>query len=104
MILVDRGLISLEDAAIDYLPEFTGDDRPAIKVRHLLSHISGMPDMLPENVSLRRGARAGRGLCRAVAQDAAALQTRDRFPLPEQGHPAGSRNHRARQRPAATRL
>ena len=54
MILVDRGLISLEDAAIDYLPEFTGGDRPDIKVRHLLSHISGMPDMLPENTSLRR--------------------------------------------------
>lgn len=54
MILVDRGLISLEDPAIDYLPEFTGGDRPDIKVRHLLSHISGMPDMLPENISLRR--------------------------------------------------
>ena len=54
MILVDRGLISLDDPAADYLPEFTGGDRPAVKVRHLLSHISGMPDMLPENVSLRR--------------------------------------------------
>lgn len=54
MILVDRGLISLDDPAADYLPEFTGGDRPSIKVRHLLSHISGMPDMLPENVSLRR--------------------------------------------------
>ena len=54
MTLVDRGLISLDDPAADYLPEFTGGDRPSIKVRHLLSHISGMPDMLPENVSLRR--------------------------------------------------
>ena len=54
MILVDRGLISLDAPAADYLPEFTGGDRPSIKVRHLLSHISGMPDMLPENVSLRR--------------------------------------------------
>ena len=54
MILVDRGLISLDDPAAYYLPEFTGGHRPAIKVRHLLSHVSGMPDMLPENVSLRR--------------------------------------------------
>ncbi len=54
MILVDRGLISLNDPAIDYLPEYTGGDRPAVKVRHLLSHISGMPDMLPENTSLRQ--------------------------------------------------
>ena len=28
MILVDRGLISLDDPAADYLPEFTGGDRP----------------------------------------------------------------------------
>ncbi|MDE2723178.1 MAG: serine hydrolase [Gemmatimonadota bacterium] len=54
MILVDRGLISLNDPAIDYLPEYTGGDRPTVKVRHLLSHISGMPDMLPENTSLRQ--------------------------------------------------
>ena len=54
MILVDRGLISLNDPAINYLPEYTGGDRPAVKVRHLLSHISGMPDMLPENTSLRQ--------------------------------------------------
>lgn len=54
MILVDRGLISLDDPVAYYLPEFTGGDRPAVKVRHLLSHVSGMPDMLPENVSLRR--------------------------------------------------
>lgn len=54
MILVDRGLISLNDPAIDYLPEYTGGDRSAVKVRHLLSHISGMPDMLPENTPLRQ--------------------------------------------------
>ena len=54
MILVDRGLVSLDDPAVDYLPEFTGGERPQVLVRHLLSHISGMPDMLPENVGLRR--------------------------------------------------
>ena len=54
MILVDRGLISLNDPVIAHLPEYTGGDRPAVKVRHLLSHISGMPDMLPENTSLRQ--------------------------------------------------
>ena len=54
MILVDRGLISLDDPAVDYLPEYVGGDRGKVLVRHLLSHISGMPDMLPNNVSLRR--------------------------------------------------
>ena len=52
MILVDRGLVSLDDPAVDYLPEFTGGERPQVLVRHLLSQISGMPDMLPENVGL----------------------------------------------------
>ena len=54
MILVDRGLVSLDDPAIDYLPDYTGGKRPKVLIRHLLSHISGMPDMLPENVDLRR--------------------------------------------------
>ena len=54
MILVDRGLVSLDDPVSQYLPEFTGGERPKIRVRDLLSHISGMPDMLPENRDLRR--------------------------------------------------
>ena len=54
MILVDRGLVSLDDPVSQYLPEFTGGERPKVRVRDLLSHISGMPDMLPENRDLRR--------------------------------------------------
>ena len=54
MILVDRGLVSLNDPVVDHLPEYTGGSRAAVRVKDLLSHISGMPDMLPENVSLRR--------------------------------------------------
>ena len=104
MILVGRGLISLEDPAIDYLPEFTGGDRPDIKVRHLLSHISGMPDMLPENTSLRRAHEPVEVFVERSLQDASTLQTSDRFPLPKQRHPAGRRDRRARQRPAVTRL
>ena len=104
MILVDRGLISLDDPAADYLPEFTGGDRPAVKVRHLLSHISGMPDMLPENVSLRRAHEPVAVFVERAMQTPPALQTSDRFPLPEQGHPAGGRDRRARQRPAIARL
>ncbi len=51
MILVERGLVSIEDPASKYLPEIAHKE---IRVRHLLSHISGMPDMLPENTELRR--------------------------------------------------
>lgn len=54
MLLVDRGLVSLDDPVVQYLPEFKGEERPQVRVRHLLSHTSGLPDMLPQNMELRR--------------------------------------------------
>jgi CubicO group peptidase (beta-lactamase class C family) len=54
MLLVERGLVSLDDPVSHYLPEFKGDDRKNTRVRDLLSHTSGLPDMLPENTQLRR--------------------------------------------------
>jgi CubicO group peptidase (beta-lactamase class C family) len=54
MLLVERGLVSLDDPVSRYLPEFKGEDRNATRVRDLLSHTSGLPDMLPENTALRR--------------------------------------------------
>lgn len=54
MILVDRGALSLDDPIRKFLPEFSGGQRNSVTVRHLLTHTSGLPDMLPENVELRR--------------------------------------------------
>ena len=54
MLLVDRGLVSLDDPVQAHLPEFVGWDKAKIRVRDILSHVSGMPDMLPQNVALRR--------------------------------------------------
>jgi len=54
MRLVERGQVSLDDPVEHYLPEFTGDDRASVRVRDLLTHTSGLPDMLPENLALRR--------------------------------------------------
>jgi CubicO group peptidase (beta-lactamase class C family) len=54
MVLVDRKQISLDDPVRKFIPEFTGGDRDAITVRHLLTHTSGLPDMLPENEALRK--------------------------------------------------
>ncbi len=51
MLLVDRGKVSVNDMAHKYLPELAHKE---IRVRDLLSHTSGMPDMLPENTQLRR--------------------------------------------------
>lgn len=55
MKLVDRGKLRLEDPASKYLPEFGKDgDRGKVTIRHLLTHTSGLPDMLPDNTELRR--------------------------------------------------
>jgi CubicO group peptidase (beta-lactamase class C family) len=54
MLLVERGRVSLGDPVNHYLPEFTGGERDKVLVRDLLRHTSGLPDMLPENIDLRR--------------------------------------------------
>lgn len=54
MLLADRGQIGLNDPVQKYIPEFRGGGREAVQVRHLLTHTSGLPDMLPENEELRK--------------------------------------------------
>lgn len=54
MLLVQQGIISLDDPAAMYLPELKGHERERICVRDLLSHTSGLPDMLPQNRELRQ--------------------------------------------------
>jgi len=43
MLCVERGLIKLDAPASTYLPEFIGEGREKITIRHLLLHTSGMP-------------------------------------------------------------
>lgn len=59
LILVERGLLSLTDRVVDIIPEFAGQGRYGVDVRHLLTHTSGLPDQLPNNQELRQ-ARAPR--------------------------------------------
>lgn len=54
MCLRDRGELRLSDAVTKFLPQFSGGDRSRVTIKHLLTHTSGLPDMLPENVELRR--------------------------------------------------
>jgi CubicO group peptidase (beta-lactamase class C family) len=49
MTLVERGDLKLDEPANQYLPGLN----PRITLRHLLSHSSGLPDMLPDNIALR---------------------------------------------------
>ena len=54
MLLADRGKVVLTDPVQKYIREFRGGGREAVQVRHLLTHTSGLPDMLPENEDLRK--------------------------------------------------
>lgn len=48
MILVDQGKIMLDAPVSRYVPEFVGDGRERISVRHLLTHTSGLKPGIPK--------------------------------------------------------
>ena len=50
MTVVEAGKLQLDAPAAKLLPGFDG----RITLRQMLSHTSGLPDMLPENIALRR--------------------------------------------------
>ena len=54
LLLAERGLLTLSDKVIDYVPEFGRNGKNGVRIRHLLTHSSGLPDMLSDNVELRR--------------------------------------------------
>lgn len=54
MLLVERGKLLLDDPVCAILPEFGNRGKEAVTVRHLMTHTSGLPDMLPEDRELRR--------------------------------------------------
>ena len=54
MTLFDRAEFQLDDPLKKFIPRFTGDGREQVTMRHLLTHVSGLPDQLAENDSLRK--------------------------------------------------
>ena len=54
MTLQEDGKFRLNDPASKFIPEFNGEGREGITVQQLLTHVSGLPDQLPENESLRK--------------------------------------------------
>jgi CubicO group peptidase (beta-lactamase class C family) len=55
MMLVEAGELLLVDPISKYIPTFGTHGKDKITLAHCLTHTSGLPDMLPENVELRRG-------------------------------------------------
>jgi CubicO group peptidase (beta-lactamase class C family) len=54
MTLFDQGGFALEDPVRKFIPDFTGDAREHVTMQHLMTHVSGLPDQLSENDSLRK--------------------------------------------------
>jgi CubicO group peptidase (beta-lactamase class C family) len=54
MTLFDQGKFRLDDRVTKFLPTFTGGGRDDVTIRHLLTHTSGLPDQVADNVELRR--------------------------------------------------
>ena len=53
MVLVERGLIVLDDKVSAYRPSFAKNGKHDVLLRHLMTHTSGLPDMAPDNLALR---------------------------------------------------
>lgn len=53
MTLHDRGEFGLDDPVTKFIPEFRGEGRETITMRQLMTHVSGLPDQLPQNRDLR---------------------------------------------------
>jgi CubicO group peptidase (beta-lactamase class C family) len=54
MTLFDQGKFQLQDRVRKFLPAFTGAGRDDVTIRHLLTHVSGLPDQLANNNELRK--------------------------------------------------
>jgi len=44
LILMEKGMLGLEDKAADYFPEYDAPEKRGITLRHLLTHTAGLPD------------------------------------------------------------
>lgn len=65
MLLIERGKVKLETAVGEYIPEFKGEGREKITVRHLFTHTSGLP---PGITSREKPTNYVSGIAKAVAE------------------------------------
>jgi CubicO group peptidase (beta-lactamase class C family) len=55
MILVEEGLVGLNRPVQEYVPEFEGEKKHLVLVRHLLTHTSGLQDEAQFELAVERG-------------------------------------------------
>jgi len=54
LMLIERGELSLSDKVIEIVPEFGRHGKNGVTVRNLMTHTSGLPDMVANNIELRQ--------------------------------------------------
>ncbi len=70
--LVEDGRLRLRDEVREFLPDLADPGFATLRLEHLLTHTSGLPDQLPDNLALRaREAPLAEFLAGALAQPAA---------------------------------
>ncbi len=68
LLLVERGELTLGDRVADFIPEFGRNGKYGVEIRHLLTHTSGLPDMLPNNAELRAAHTSLEGFLHAACE------------------------------------
>ena len=53
-LLIERGLLTLNTPVASILPAFGQHGKDQVTVHHLMTHTSGLPDMIPENIAYRQ--------------------------------------------------
>jgi len=53
LMLAEQGELQLTDPVALFVPEFAAGNKETITLAHCLTHTSGLPDMLPDNIALR---------------------------------------------------
>ena len=70
LILVEEGKLALDARLVDYFPECANGGKEAITLRHLLTHVSGLPAGIPAKPPWSGVAAAKELACRQVVTDA----------------------------------
>jgi CubicO group peptidase (beta-lactamase class C family) len=70
MLLVERGLLTLEDRVASHVPKFAARGKGDVQVRHLMTHTSGLPDMVADNEKLRKAHKPLSAFVDATCQEA----------------------------------
>jgi len=69
MMLLERGLLTLEDKVATFVPQFAEKGKGSIEIRHLMTHTSGLPDMVADNNKLRAGHKPFVTFVEAICQE-----------------------------------